>query len=471
MSGSVVRLRWPDPEAFRSTEALRQAMAERSAAVEDLLERKGRKRAADEVGDVFEADLDLPRVRRPAADAAAAGFKRSDGTSGRRRAVRRIETAPAALRVESDAEVLAAVESERSDLVREVTSDVGFAVPPPETRLLGDGGTGGGAGDHLRRLGLDPDTPAAERGAWGAGVRVSIIDSGLQADHPELRSARVLTRESYDYWHLAAPREGVVDYIALGAGETPKPRHYHGTAVAGLVAGATTGPAPGAELVIHNVFYRASPREAEGLAWRDEDGTLRRPDTTLLRIEPAIMYSLGAQADILVLSLGTPGPNPCFENEVRYVARTFGRLMVVASGNSGPGSRLSPGDYADVLSIGALDADERPWPRTSSATIAGERASYLKPDLYAPGVDVRAPVPTTLDPAGYRRVTGTSFAAPLVAGVAALVLGRCRERGQAVPAAALRDHLLETADDLELPPELGGSGKRLNAARALERLP
>gem|GEM_PF-3007249 len=500
MTESVVRLRWPDPEAFSSMGALRRAMAERTTALEEILERTGRERAPGPLDEVEEAEeagaggvesysidftLDLPRSGGPGADAEPGDRSRSElprkrpskrparrrKPAARRPTVRTIETAPAALRVESDAQTLAAIEAERSDLVREVTHDIGFAVPPPEIHLLGGGGRDGAASDPLRRLGLDPNAPAAERRAAGAGVRVSIIDSGLQADHPELRNARILTRESYDYWHLAAPREGVVDYIALPAGETPKPRHYHGTAVAGLVAGATTGVAPGVELVVHNVFYRASPREAEGLSWRDGDGVLRRPDTTLLRIEPAIMYSLGAQADILVLSLGTPGPNPCFENEVRYVARTFGRLMVVASGNSGPGSRLSPGDYADVLSVGALDPDDRPWPRTSAITVDQADGSYAKPDLYAPGVDLKAPVPTTVDPTGYRRVTGTSFAAPLVAGVAALVLGLCRERGRALPAAAIRDHLLETADDLALPPELGGTGKRLNTARALERLP
>jgi subtilisin family serine protease len=71
---------------------------------------------------------------------------------------------------------------------------------------------------------------------------------------------------------------------------------------------------------------------------------------------------------------------------------------------------------------------------------------------------------------GYLRKSGTSFAAPIVGGVAALIIGWYRDRGKTLAAEEVREHLLETATDVTVPAELGGTGKRLDVGRALAAL-
>lgn len=488
MASSLIRLRWPEPAAFESAEALEKALADRSRRLDRLLEERapspgpatGGAAGYEPPGGGFLRDLagsdgGLPGSLGGPGKVGGLG----EAAPGRRRAARASKpkrargptrsyatvAGEASKRLRGEAKTVAEVARENRDLVASVGSDVGFAVPPPEVILAASDGGDAGAVDPIRSLGLDP---GGDRSRTGAGVRVAVIDSGLDTGHPEFDGASILERDSYDYWRLHEVRKGVVTSIAVPAGGPYATRHYHGTAVAGLVSGVRSGVAPGASLIIHNVFY-LSAGEAKRLGWRDDQGRWQEPDTTILRVEPALMYSLAAQADILVLSFGTPGYNPCFEDEAEYLVRNFGRLVVAAAGNAGLGKNMSPGDYDGVLSVGATTADGAVWPGTSTARLERGGKHYVKPDLYAPGVNLRVPVPASVAASGYLCASGTSFAAPLVAGVAAAVLGRLRERGGERPeATAIREILLETADEIEAPAELGGRGRRLNARRAME---
>lgn len=439
MASSLIRLRWPEPAAFESVEALERELAERSGRLRRLIEDRSAKPA--------------PAVRGAAVFEGAPDTRAYETVAG-----------GASRRVRGEARAVEEVARANRDLVASVGADVGFAVPPPEVVLASADAGETEAFDPIRSLGLDPDR---DRSSTGTGVRVAVIDSGLDPGHPEFQGTSILTDDSYDYWRLHGARKGVVTSIAVPPGGAYATRHYHGTAVAGLVAGGRSGVAPGASLIIHNVFY-LSEEEAKRLRWRDDQGRWQEPDTTILRVEPALMYSLAAKADVLVLSFGTPGYNPCFEDEAEYLVRGFGRLVVAAAGNAGPGNNLSPGDYDRVLSVGATGADGAVWPRTSAARVERGGRSYVKPDLYAPGEGLRVPVPRAVAASGYLRASGTSFAAPLVAGVAAAVLARLREKGELPEAAAVKDVLLATADEIEVPAELGGKGLRLNARRALE---
>lgn len=182
------------------------------------------------------------------------------------------------------------------------------------------------------------------------------------------------------------------------------------------------------------------------------------------------MYATSTNADVIVISLGTRGYDPCFEEEIdtihRYSPKT---LIVVAAGNSGPGTHLSPGDYRGVLTVGAIDWQHRFWPSTSGARLDLPGA-YVKPDLYAPGADLDLPVPSAVSESGYLCKSGTSFAAPIVGGVGASIIGWYRDQGKAIEADRVRELLLETADEVPVPAELGGTGRRLNVGRALATL-
>ena len=245
-----------------------------------------------------------------------------------------------------------------------------------------------------------------------------------------------------------------------------------------MLCGASSGVAPGVTLIVHNVFYQESAaKEAELLKWQEGE-VWHEPETDLGRVEWALNRSFHKKvdSDIILMSMGRLGYDNCFAEELVSDPKAT-TLVVAAIGNDGPGTHYSPGDYEYVLSVGATDANDQAWinPKTRKGGTAGDlipkgNTSYRVPVIYAPGANLILPVPKHIDPSGYISRSGTSFAAPLVAGVAALVIGWYKNRGKEITASEVRDHLLETGDDITLPQELGNSGKRVNAARAVKRL-
>jgi subtilisin family serine protease len=457
----IVRLKWPGPEAFESPEALQRALARRAERVEGLLEGRSRRpRPRLTFGRVFRriAMRGAHGSFRGASGGAGAGGPAADG--GERVSEWRREGV-GAWGVEADGAAADALEESASDLLR-FDHDRGFAFPPPQAAVADKV-----AGHQLERIGVDSFARAKGR---GKGVRVAILDSGIDLAHPELSALELDRKACWSWYRPHAPERGKFGAIPLRTGQAYETRHYHGTAVAGLVAGGTSGVAPEATLLAHNVYYKRPRREVERLGWTDANGVRHQPDATLKSVEGALMYATASNTDVIVISLGTQGYDPCFEEEIEnihsYSAKT---LIVVAAGNSGPGTHLSPGDYRGVLTVGAIDWHGRFWTRTSGARLDLPSA-YVKPDLYAPGADLELPVPSAVSASGYLRKSGTSFAAPIVGGVAALIIGWYRDRGKTLAAEEVREHLLETATDVTVPAELGGTGKRLDVGRALAAL-
>lgn len=456
----IVRLRWPGPEAFASPETLERALARRAERVENLLAKQSGGRARPEV-------FGGSRRRMLGAGPASEGPRRAevdreggapgDGGEGVREWHRE---GVGAWDLDAGAAATGVLEDAGADLLR-VDRDRGFAFPPPKA-----------AADsvprsQLERIGVDSATWLKGR---GKGVRIAIVDSGVDLGHPELSALDLDRMACWSWYRPHSPERGKVAAIPLRTGHAYETRHYHGTAVAGLIAGGTSGIAPEATLLTHNVFYKRPRREMERLGWTDAKGVWHQPDATLKSVEGALMYATATNTDVIVISLGTQGYDPCFEEEIetihRYSAKT---LIVVASGNSGPGTHLSPGDYRGVLTVGAIDWQGRFWADTSGATL-DRQGAYVKPDLYAAGTDLDLPVPSAVSASGYLRRSGTSFAAPIVGGVAALIMGWYRDRGMTIEAAQVREHLIETADDVPVPAALGGTGKRLNVGRAMAAL-
>jgi subtilisin family serine protease len=373
--------------------------------------------------------------------------------------------------VDGGAGALNELREARDDL--EVVENIGLEVPQPSSVELMAGGIGDtGSRYHLKLLGVDSSLRSQ---VDGSDVRVAIIDSGLYKDHSEFERTSILKDCAWDYWHIR-PTSGKVTYIDLPPGKKYEPRNYHGTAVAGMLCGASLGVAPGVALMIHNVFYQQTAAdEAKALRWK-EKGRWHEPETDLIRVEWAIDKAVAQKADIILLSLGRTGYNDCFNQELINQSNVQ-RLIVAAIGNDGPRTHCSPGDYEYVLSVGATDPNDEVWlnPETGKGT-AGDlipkgNTSYRVPVIYAPGANLILPVPEHIDQSSYITRSGTSFAAPLVAGVAALIIGWYKERGKEIRANEVKQLLLETADDIPLPNELGGgTGKRVNAAKAVETL-
>src|SRR5262249_8317180 len=236
---------------------------------------------------------------------------------------------------------------------------------------------------------------ASGPGASGAGITVAIVDSGIDWRHPDLGGA----------FGPGARVRGGFDFVNDDA--DPMDDFGHGTHVAGLVAGngRVHGIAKEARVLADKVLDgRGQGRTSDVLAALD---LLADPDgDPLTNDAPSVVN----------LSLGGPASeNDPLLPAIR-VLRERGILCVVAAGNAGPGlgTTGSPGPSPDALTVGASDAADAPASWTSRGP-APDRS--VKPDLVAPGLDVCS----TWLGGGTRSLSGTSMAAAVASGAAALL--------------------------------------------------
>lgn len=242
----------------------------------------------------------------------------------------------------------------------------------------------------------------------GGDVLVAVIDSGIDANHPELSGA---IADSFD---------------ALAAKEGP---HSHGTGVAGaIVAHARLmGSAPAARLVAIRAFGVAA-KGAESNSY-----------VILKSLDYAALH--GAQ----IINMSFAGPKDDLIDRAIAAIAARGIVMVAAAGNAGAKSPpLYPAANANVIAVSATDAQDRLF-------AASNRGGYVA--IAAPGVDIFLPAPDQK----YQMASGTSFSSAYVSGVAALMLAR----NPALKRDELRDTLLRTARDLGSPgrDDLFGAGE------------
>ncbi len=218
----------------------------------------------------------------------------------------------------------------------------------------------------------------------GAGTRVAVIDTGVQADHPDL-FGQVLAGQTFLRGGTSRPI-GTVD----GNG--------HGTHVAGTIA-ARSGNGTGIAAVAPDT--RIVPVKV-----LDDDGYGTDAD-----IAYGIAWATNQGVDVINLSLG--GPRSEAVGIAVHHAVCNGVVVVAAAGNSGPRALPSyPAAAEDVIGVAASDPSDH-------LALFSSRGWWV--DVTAPGVHVLSTLPTSLDPAGYNSWSGTSMAAPHVAGVAALL--------------------------------------------------
>jgi subtilisin family serine protease len=253
---------------------------------------------------------------------------------------------------------------------------------------------------------LQGDAPMGIDTAWrqtiGADTTVAIIDSGIDLGHPDLAPNLWTNPGEIAANGVDDDGNGYVDdvhgYDFVDNDGTPQDANGHGTHVAGIV-GARGGNGIG----------------GAGVAWRARLMAIRVLDGqargTTAAVAAGIRYAVDNGARIVNLSLAGPTSTSDLEDAVRY-ARARGVLIVVAVGNDGAdltSSPTYPAAYGEdnVLGIAATTSD-------------GGLSSVSD---YGPGADVAAPGEQILSTAlggGYEWRTGTSMAAPEVAG--ALVL-------------------------------------------------
>ncbi len=252
--------------------------------------------------------------------------------------------------------------------------------------------------------------PLTARGHRGAGVTIAILDTGFETGHAAFADVSVLAQ--YDF---------VFDdsVVANEPGDDPT-ASFHGTAVWSLLAadvpGSVVGIAPEAEYVLAKTEDVRSETRVEEDHWV---AAIEWADALGARVVTSSLGYLEFTADDFSYSPEQLNGDVAVTTVAADAAVERGIVVVTAAGNGGPGFRtlITPGDGDSVLTIGAED---------SLGVLAGFSArgptadQRLKPDLTAPGVQVFVVNPFA--PSGFSRANGTSFATPLVAGAAALLL-------------------------------------------------
>jgi thermitase len=255
---------------------------------------------------------------------------------------------------------------------------------------------------YIAKADADIDAPEAwaiSTGAGGEIVKVAVIDTGIDYNHPD----------------LVANYAGGDDFTS-GDGD-PMDDHGHGTHVAGSIAAAISNltGTPAAEEGVVGVAPNARI-----LAYKvcTADGSC-----TDFAIEDAIAQAIVDGAKVISMSLGGPDFSQSTFDAVQD-AWNAGLVVVAAAGNSGNTSFTYPGAYANVVSVGAFDEDHKRAPFSNYGTWV---------DISAPGNVVMSTYPlrecgglATVpgDTGCYTWNSGTSMATPHVSGAAALVWTR-----------------------------------------------
>ena len=289
----------------------------------------------------------------------------------------------------------------------------------------------------------DTDAPDAWSATDGTGVVVAVLDTGVDAAHPDLSGQMWRNPGETAGNGVDDDGNGYVDDVGGWdfANHDPDPRddHGHGTHVAGTVAAARdngvgiVGVAPGSRVM--------------AVKFLDADGT-----GTLAAAVEAVLYAGANGASVVNASWGDTE----FSQALLDAIRSVDALVVASSGNSASDNDVVPHypsgfDAPNVVSVAATDnRDGLAW-----FSNVGARSVHLG----APGVSVYSTWPG----GGYRHLDGTSMAAPHVSGAAALAHAALPGTGPA----GMKSLLVGTADRV---PALAGatsSGARLNANAAV----
>lgn len=289
-------------------------------------------------------------------------------------------------------------------------------------------------------------------------VSTAVVDTGLLLGHPELQRKCLA---GYDTVNLGMGRlNGDVKLLGDSRGHdyNPKDEVGHGSGVAGIL-GAQGWRLP------RGIAGRSLLLPVRALAAALGSSSPKRVGVgALADISAGLKVAVDLGANVINMSFGTPetstdpqAPKP-HARVVRYAAE-HGCVLIAAAGNSGEKERFYPAALADVIAVGSADSAGR---RSRFSTWGDHIA------LCAPGERI-----TTVALHGYQCSSGTSFAAPFVAGVAALLVSRARRAGRTLDGAAVRRLL--TASAAPLSPMGGGFNPEtghglLDALAALRRL-
>jgi thermitase len=333
------------------------------------------------------------------------------------------DAARALRRLNRDPDVVAA---QRDRIVHKLSDDEDFTLlwglhNTGQTVFNQSGGTYQGTAD------ADLDVPEAWEMSSGTGRTVAVVDSGVLGTHPD----------------LAANLAGGYDWVDLD--DEPGDEDGHGTHVAGTI---------GAVLDDQGVVGVAPDARVLALRVLDADGNGFVSD-----IIEAFDFAADQGVRVVNASFGALGAEPL---EKLVIQEHPGTLFVTAAGNSNadndnPATAEYPCSYdvVNILCVGATNAND--------ARVGFSNYGQTSVDVFAPGLGIYS----TSKTGGYEYLSGTSMAAPHVAGVAALLLAR----NPSLSTAQVKTAIMETVDPKAGLLTRSVSGGRVNAAAALGFVP
>ncbi|HKO52620.1 MAG TPA: S8 family serine peptidase [Polyangiaceae bacterium] len=269
---------------------------------------------------------------------------------------------------------------------------------------------------HVGFTGIDID----RRTLTGKGAQIAVLDTGIDTAHPRL-NGRVQKTVDFD-----TQRDVFVEV-------EPRDTDGHGTHVAGIIAARGFGIAPDARLLSCIAFPRgrgSSKLLADALEW-----AVKNPDVHIVNISGGYAEQEDTFADAI------------------DAARRAGVIVICAVGNEGVNTSRSPANLPAALAVGAVDDQKR------VASFSGGQelqSGATVPDLVAPGVMISSTIkgPNEGD-VKYQAWNGTSMAAPIVAGLAALLI----EQRHDISADELIAKLLDDCESMAVPAKRGGGGR------------
>ena len=226
------------------------------------------------------------------------------------------------------------------------------------------------------------DLPKAWQYTQGEGVKIAVVDTGCDLDHPDLM------HNLLDGINFVKP------------GTPPDDDNCHGTHVTGILVAENNdigmvGVCPQAKVIPVKVLNS-------------------KGSGNLLDVAKGVMWAADNGADIITMSLGSPMKVQQVRKAIQYAA-SKGIPTFVAGGNAGNTKELFyPANYPETISIGAIDENFN----RAKFSNTGRNLDFM-----APGVDIFSTVPDNW----YATLSGTSMACPFAVGVAALVLSYVKQ--------------------------------------------
>jgi subtilisin family serine protease len=245
--------------------------------------------------------------------------------------------------------------------------------------------------------------PAAWKKTKGRGVKVAVLDTGVDLKHDDLRA------------NIA----GGINFTSSNMNDY-QDRQGHGTHCAGIIAGTDNGV---------GVVGIAPEARIYGVKVLGDNGS-----GGLAGIVRAIDWCIAAKMDVISMSLGGSGTPPQAFHDAFKRAYAAGIPVIVASGNEATAVSY-PAVYPETIAVGAINN------RLDKANFSNFGNEL---DVMAPGVDIYSTIPVN----AYGLMSGTSMATPMVAGAVALYIANKRQKGESYTVQDIHNAIAKSAVDL-----------------------